>query len=203
MPRQKSITDEEIVNAAKTVFMKNGFQATTAEIAEEAGISEGTIYQRFNTKVDLLKAVLDIPRNPEWVETINNIDREGNLRNDLTQLSNEIIDFFVDILPQINMAMCSHLDQGPLFEAESEALPAEEIKQLILFFHREQKLGRISITDPEIVARMYLGAMFHFAFAEVSGLNDILPMPKQTYIRGVVENLMNGIVPDPEHIEDE
>ena len=49
----------QILSAARQVFSKKGFaQATTAEIAKEAGVSEGTIYNYFESKRDLLISLI-------------------------------------------------------------------------------------------------------------------------------------------------
>ena len=53
-------TRARILEAANTVFAERGFhRATTRAIAEAAGTSEGTIYRYFDSKRDLLVAVLD------------------------------------------------------------------------------------------------------------------------------------------------
>ena len=53
-------TRARILEAANTVFADKGFhRATTRAIAEAAGTSEGTIYRYFDSKRDLLVAVLD------------------------------------------------------------------------------------------------------------------------------------------------
>ena len=45
----------QILDAATTVFAEKGFhRATTKEIARTAGVSEGTIYNYFDSKADLL-----------------------------------------------------------------------------------------------------------------------------------------------------
>src|SRR2546430_14366674 len=47
------------MEAAAEVFAERGFEgATTAEIAQRAGVAEGTIFKRFRTKRDLLLAVV-------------------------------------------------------------------------------------------------------------------------------------------------
>ncbi len=66
-PRRDGIRDlvvrarrEQIVEAATRVFAEKGFcRATTREVAREAGISEGTIYNYFDDKDALLMAILD------------------------------------------------------------------------------------------------------------------------------------------------
>lgn len=50
---------EQIVGAATRVFAEKGFRrATTREVAREAGVSEGTIYNYFEDKDALLMAIL-------------------------------------------------------------------------------------------------------------------------------------------------
>ena len=50
----------QIVNAAEDVFTKKGFnEARMDDIAEETGLSKGTLYNYFKSKDDLVIAILD------------------------------------------------------------------------------------------------------------------------------------------------
>jgi AcrR family transcriptional regulator len=50
---------DEIMTAAKKVFARNGFHATTiADVAREAGLAYGSVYQYFNSKDDLFQALM-------------------------------------------------------------------------------------------------------------------------------------------------
>ncbi|MGD2132258.1 MAG: TetR/AcrR family transcriptional regulator [Maricaulaceae bacterium] len=50
----------QIVEAAREIFLKNGFeQSTIAEIAEAIGVSKGVILYHFGNKSDLGKAVIE------------------------------------------------------------------------------------------------------------------------------------------------
>jgi AcrR family transcriptional regulator len=59
MPRNKTITDDEILTVARTLFLKEGVNASTRDIAKQAGISEAVIYQRFGTKEDFSEKLTD------------------------------------------------------------------------------------------------------------------------------------------------
>ena len=50
---------ERIVTAAAEVFAESGLDASTAEIAERAGVGEATLFRRFPTKWELVDAVLE------------------------------------------------------------------------------------------------------------------------------------------------
>jgi len=63
MSPRPNVTDErksQIINAAEDVFTKKGFnEARMEDIAEETGLSKGTLYLYFKSKDDLTIAILD------------------------------------------------------------------------------------------------------------------------------------------------
>lgn len=63
MSPRPDVTDErksQILNAAESVFTHKGFeQARMDDIAEETGLSKGTLYLYFKSKDDLIIAILD------------------------------------------------------------------------------------------------------------------------------------------------
>jgi TetR/AcrR family fatty acid metabolism transcriptional regulator len=69
---KKKIIDKRsiIVDAALKTFVKRGYPETkVAEIASEAGVAEGTLYNYFQSKEDLLLALFD----EKWNQIINGI----------------------------------------------------------------------------------------------------------------------------------
>jgi AcrR family transcriptional regulator len=50
---------ELIIAAAATVFAERGLDASTAEIAEHAGVGEATLFRRFPCKDDLIDAIVE------------------------------------------------------------------------------------------------------------------------------------------------
>lgn len=63
MSPRPNVTDErksQIINAAEDVFTKKGFnEARMDDIANETGLSKGTLYLYFKSKDDLIIAILD------------------------------------------------------------------------------------------------------------------------------------------------
>ncbi|HVV12623.1 helix-turn-helix domain-containing protein [Amycolatopsis sp.] len=54
-------TEQRILAAARDLFVRNGYAATTlAAIADAARVGHRTVYVRFDTKADLLKRVVDV-----------------------------------------------------------------------------------------------------------------------------------------------
>lgn len=59
-PVDKAARRTAIINAARTVFARDGYTGTKViDIAEEAGCSVGTLYSYFTDREDLLRAVLE------------------------------------------------------------------------------------------------------------------------------------------------
>jgi len=53
--------EERIVRAARQLFVRDGYQATTlTAVADAAGVAHRTVYVRFGTKAALLKRVIDV-----------------------------------------------------------------------------------------------------------------------------------------------
>src|SRR5215213_123176 len=61
-----AVRREQILGAATRIFAEKGFsRATTREVAREAGVSEGTIYNYFEDKDALLMAILEVLNETE------------------------------------------------------------------------------------------------------------------------------------------
>jgi AcrR family transcriptional regulator len=54
-------TEERILAAARELFVRDGYAATTlTAVADAAGVGHRTVYVRFGTKAELLKRVVDV-----------------------------------------------------------------------------------------------------------------------------------------------
>jgi AcrR family transcriptional regulator len=64
----KARTRAELIRAARRLFVRNGYAATSlADIAEEAGLTKGAVYSNFESKEDLFLALLEEPSGPgDW-----------------------------------------------------------------------------------------------------------------------------------------
>jgi AcrR family transcriptional regulator len=193
MPRTRTITDEQILSAAREVFTEQGMSATTAEVARRAGVSEGTIFNRFGSKSDLMMAAMGFEQGPTWIKTAEAVDLDAaTFEENLAAIGEDMLDFFEVLLPRIWMMMSSGASPADHF-MDANAPPIRGIKVLTGLIYQAQRKGQLRPCDPEIVARQFIGALHFWAFAEHAGLNGFMPMPRQTYLRGVIKNIMEGI----------
>jgi AcrR family transcriptional regulator len=80
MSPRPNVSDErkvQILSAAEDVFTKKGFdEARMDDIAEETGLSKGTLYLYFKSKDDLIIAILDRIFQREFRQ-LENLNQEG------------------------------------------------------------------------------------------------------------------------------
>ena len=85
-------TEQKILDAAVKVFSSDGYAgATTRKIAQEANVTEVTLFRKFQSKENLLKEVLIKHRNA--ISTLNqllNVNKNADIERDLCILGKEI-----------------------------------------------------------------------------------------------------------------
>ena len=95
MARKRETSPEEIVQAAIRCFAKKGYHATkTADIAKEAGVSEGTLYNYFKDKSALFVAVIEHINSAIDEEFFFDIDEDNVIEHYIKDVSS--IDKFLE-----------------------------------------------------------------------------------------------------------
>jgi AcrR family transcriptional regulator len=132
----------QLLDAAATVFAEKGFhRATTREIASVAGVSEGTIYNYFDSKEDLLIGIM------ACLAELESLDEEL-----VEALHGDVRDFFI--------AMFRHrmgrMQQGQ--EMLQAVLPEVMVNpELRERFYRQFVLRIATLVEQYVQARVELG----------------------------------------------
>ena len=192
MGRTPTIDTQTILDAAREVFLEEGVTGTTAEIARRAGVSEGSIFRRFPNKEELFFESMDLP-TPSFFSNLDSRIGRSTVAEELDGFMHDALDHFANAIPCIMMVMAS--GGGHKLTASPHSPPVIAIRTVANYLAAEVVLGRLRPHDPEIAARMLLGSAWHFMFAEISGINTISPMPRHTFVRGVVDNVIHGLSP--------
>jgi AcrR family transcriptional regulator len=201
MARLPSITDEELLRYARDVFLEHGIRATTAEVAARAGVSEALIFKRFRTKDRLFVSAMQAdlaPHEVAWLTGWQARVGHGDLRENLVEIGIEAVRFFRKLMPLIMMSW-SNLSEEELarHHAHREAPPFVSRRLVEAYFEAERRRGRVRAgCDTEVLARLYVGALFNHASWEVMlGAHDPRPLGAEAYVRGIVDLLWRGIAP--------
>lgn len=194
MARTATITDEQILDAAREVFLAEGFGASTARIAQRAGVSEGSIFKRFATKEALFYAALEIDPEPAWHAEVSKRVGQGDSKENLIQLSLSILLYFNAMLARMITKMGSHPTPATFKGLPEHPIVKDRI-QISTYIQQEIDLGRLRPCDSNLLAGMLLGSLSHHVFtAMIVGrpLDEAELVPIAT---GVVEILWGGIAP--------
>jgi AcrR family transcriptional regulator len=196
MARKPTITDEHLLHAAREVFLERGVNATSAEVAQRAGVSEGTLFKRFKTKHEMFHCALDIDGEGEaWERTVPARVGVGDPEEQLAKILKSGIEVLRIIVPLVLTSSADPTGIPPHMQ-NKEPSAMRTLRVLTRYFEAEMRLGRIRRQDPEIVARMIMGSAWHYAHFELMfGAMDIMPLSEDTYIRGVVASLWHGLAP--------
>ena len=181
MARPPSITDEEVLAAARAVFLNKGVSATVEEVAARCGVGEATIFRRFPTKQALFLAAMETGET-EWGRFL--MDRAargdgGDTRAMLIDLAHEMLDAGRKMMPLIMMKL-SNPAMFDRMRASNRALGF--IRVLTDFFELQIREGRVTIEDPRVAARIWLGAIRHMVIFERAD-----DLPTDVFVEGLVD----------------
>jgi AcrR family transcriptional regulator len=191
MGRSRVITDKQILEAAREIFLAEGFGASTVEIARRAGVSEGSIFKRFATKEKLFFAAMREGSTPQWVRDLNSIIGQGDLKQNLVGLSYQVIEFLREFVPRIVMAQSKGTISPDLVGLDEPPL-SRDLKALTVFFCEEMKLGRIRAGNPEIPARILLGALTSHVLMEQMDISPTKP-ESPGYLEELIDSLLQSV----------
>lgn len=194
VPRSKTISDDQILEAARELFLAKGFGASTPAIAKRAGISEALIFRRFGTKEALFATALGLGDPPSWIPKIEALAGSGDAKRNLIEISLDIIDHYDTQLPRLMMIWSSRT-RAPMRRQLQQPPPLRNLKALTRYFEREIELGRVRRADPEVVARALLGALLNHAFYRLIGVHARRSISAARYVRGLIDVLWDGLAP--------
>ncbi|NGZ77285.1 TetR/AcrR family transcriptional regulator [Saccharibacillus alkalitolerans] len=141
---------EELVSAAVDVFAEIGYyRATTAKVAERAGISQPYVFRFFATKEDLLTEALSVSwqRMTEAFRAV--IDRAG-----ADTLEEELVEAYVGIMEKHRSEILLQMQAQTIGEpriVETMRSGFREVRTMV-----EEAFGRAGIADPKRRTLLFL-----------------------------------------------
>jgi AcrR family transcriptional regulator len=194
MARPITITDEQILEAARTVFLKDGMNASTVEIARLAGVSEGSIFRRFPTKDALFRAAIKPPSVPSWVRELDLLSGQGEMHDNLIRIVHEIIRFAQERIP-FAMLGWSHKPSSDSVCPDEEAPIVRDDRQLARFLQQEVERGRLRACQVDMVTRLLLGPCLNLVLDSVVNKQPLTDEEIDRFTADLVETLWQGIAP--------
>lgn len=184
---------KQILEAASRIFSQVGFhRATTRQIAEEAGVAEGTIFNYFDSKDSLLIALLQhLTRFDQ--QQLEDLYREA-LQHDIRSLLQDQLSRSL-LQPEVNNEMFAAVFSEILVRADVRQNYKEEHLEPFLQRterHIQQRIarGELRRLDAALFARIYFAATLGLGI--LRSLGDPLLQPGSGRITELVNLLVNA-----------
>jgi AcrR family transcriptional regulator len=195
MARVPIITDEQILISAREVFLEQGFNVATTDIASRAGISSGSIFKRFATKEDLFFAAMRYESS--WAKGLDSLVGQGDLKANLEVIAKAILDFSTEMLPcsMLSWSLCdvAASNQG------QELAAARDTRLLAEFLEKERDLGRFRPSlDTQVAASTILGTMMNYAMLELFSGNQRIN--SKNFIEAFIDTFWKGLIANPDSL---
>lgn len=174
MSRDQAPTRDRILGAAARVIREQGLaQTTTKEIARAAGLSEGSIYNHFESKMALIAATMGELTSGIRQAMVTLLGRvgEGSVEANLADVVEAQVRFYLELLPIVgptlgNRELLGWLRRGgPTPDAAAPPGPALGHAGVIAYLDEEQRRGRLAAeAQPASLTAALLGASLGYAF---------------------------------------
>ena len=103
MPRPRSISNTQILKAARSYFIQHGHTASVKGLAQLLGVSHAALFQRFGSKRKLMIQALAPPSHFDWPPRIKEGPHLGSEKQDLFDLCEVMSTFFTQHTPCIRV----------------------------------------------------------------------------------------------------
>jgi len=186
---------ESILEAAARVFADKGFEkATTREIAQEAAVSEGTIYNYFSSKRQLLIALSDMVQT-HFAAVVPAPVKSGDDRANITRAVEEVLEIIAEHALVIRGLLTALWEDQP-YDVRSFLIPgmSDLVLRVAAYLEGRMAAGTIRSCDVQVVARMIVGMMVYLAIPYVRGTEPVPPATERhSQAKLLVSILIDGL----------
>jgi AcrR family transcriptional regulator len=187
----------QIISVAARVFADKGYtDATTKDIAAEAGVTHAAIYHYFRDKRALFEAVL-VTSSPlsALAAVVQTAGADEEPRAVLTRLTLAMIDRLEtsDELPVFQLLMSEAL-RDPDATAVARTARRQLMNTLAAYLRTQQARGRLRPLDPELAAQFVLGSLVQCVLRRtISGDSALLRYTPEQIAAAFVEMVLGGL----------
>lgn len=196
--RPPKIKTETLLDAARDAFLEAGHGATTAQIAARAGVSEGILFYRYETKDALLAAVIHREvQPPDALRNVAKLAGQWTVPENLEHVLRQVLASVARAHPFIELAMTSPRSgeiHRALFAQPGKPPPEVVVELIAGYLRAEMHLGRMRDCDPLPIARALFGGCIEQTRAQrPSGAAP----DERAFVRGLVDVVCHGVVAPP------
>jgi AcrR family transcriptional regulator len=197
-PPTEAETQTRILKAARKLFARRGFDGTTTrDLAQEAGVAEGTLFRHFENK----KAILVEVATQGWVEILT------DLLTELSEMGSYKAIAQVMRRRMMNLHENADLLRVCFMEAQFHPDLQERIQTDVIvkmtdvaeaFFQTAMDQGIYRRMNPRVVAQVFLGMFTVAGFSQDSIMpGGSSPKEMQEMAENMADIFLNGVLAEP------
>jgi AcrR family transcriptional regulator len=194
-PSSETQTRDRILQAAQRLFASQGFDGTTTrDLAQAAGVAEGTLFRHFPNK----KAILVEVATAGWVDILT------DLLTELSEMGSYKAVAQVMRRRMFNLRKNSELMRVCFMEAQFHPDLRERIQKEVIdkmadvaeaFFQTAMDKGIYRKTDAKLVAKVFLGMFAVAGFSHETIMEpNASPQEMQQMAEGLADIFLNGVL---------
>lgn len=184
----------EILTAAAQVIAEKGYaNTTTREIADAAEIAEGTLYNYFPSKREVLLAMVE--ETPAPMESALAAAGDIRDRDTLVDLVDRMLEMPVSRIPFLRAVLAEAWTDDQLFREFGLRRLATIHRVLSAFIARRVADGSFRSVDPGLTARMIIGMFAAVLLPMLRGVSDPPSPPERRAIaEAMAALLLDGVL---------
>jgi AcrR family transcriptional regulator len=194
-PPSEAQTRTRILQAAQKLFASKGFDGTTTrDLAQAAGVAEGTLFRYFSNKKSILVEVA----TSGWVDILTDLLTElsemGSYKAIAQVMRRRMWNLHknVDLLKVCFMEVQFHPD---LRDRIQEEVINKMTDVAEAFFQSAMDKGIYRQTDAKLVAKVFLGMFAIAGFSNSTVMSpDASPQEMQEMAEGLADIFLNGVL---------
>ena len=211
--RRRAVSDEdksqrrdEIMAAAKEVFARKGFHATTiADIAKQAGLAYGSIYWYFDSKDELFHALMAVEETAlrdhvaaalaqlsKQGALAEKVGQEASLRPFLQCSVQATLEFFEADKATVKLLLRDPYALGERFEKHLGGIYERFIDDIETFIVAAQKRGEVVAAPPRMVSYTLAALVGQLAHRRLNTDDDVTAAQVADFVVGLV---LDGLRP--------
>lgn len=195
LPQPETQTRDRILQAAQRLFARKGYDGTTTrDLAQAAGVAEGTLFRHFTNK----KAILIEIATQGWVEILT------DLLTELSEMGSYKAVAQVMRRRMLNLHQNADLLRVCFMEAQFHPDLRDQIQSEVIgkmtdvaeaFFQTAMDRGIYRRMNPRVVAQIFLGMFTIAGFSQDTIMDaNSSPQAMKDMAEGLADIFLNGVL---------